>query len=86
MEMDSMGGSLHTFPAQAIVIRFGFHPSVPPQLTKTAGTGDSTFPGFQDRFSMSSFFAFAMPSYPFETGGRWPRRRLKKEGPTSTLR
>ena len=55
-----MGGSLHTFPVQAMVIRFGFHPPVPPQLTRTAGTGDSTFPGFQDCFAIPSLF---LPCY-----------------------
>jgi hypothetical protein len=62
-EIDSMGGSLQTFPAHAIVIRFGFHPSVPPQLTRTGGAGERTFPGFQDCFSMG--FLFAMPCRPF---------------------
>jgi hypothetical protein len=51
-----MGGSLHTLPAQAIVMRFGFQSCVPPQLTKTTGPGHSTFPGFQDCFLMRSLF------------------------------
>jgi hypothetical protein len=56
-EIDSMGGSLHTFPAQAMVIRFDFHPCVPPQLTRTGGAGQRTFPGFQDCFSIGPLFA-----------------------------
>jgi hypothetical protein len=37
-------------PIQAMVIKFGFQPLVPPQLTSTTGTGESMFPGFHDVF------------------------------------
>jgi hypothetical protein len=39
-----------------MVIRFGFRPPPPPQLTRTTGTGDNTFPGFQDCFAILSLF------------------------------
>jgi len=50
--MESMGGSLQILPVQAIVIRLGLTPGVPPQLTRTAGTGASMFPGLRDCFSI----------------------------------
>ena len=45
-----MGGSEHTLPIQARVMRFGFQPWVPPQLASTTGTGESILPGFQECF------------------------------------
>jgi hypothetical protein len=45
-----MGGSLQTLPIQAMVMRLGFQPRAPPQLTSTTGTGESMFPGFQELF------------------------------------
>jgi hypothetical protein len=55
-----MGGSLHTLPTQAMVIRFGFDPSAAPQLTSTAGIGASMLPGFQDFFLMRSLLGMGV--------------------------
>ncbi len=45
-------------PIQAMVMILGFHPLDPPQLTITAGTGESTFPGFQLFFIMDDAVEF----------------------------
>jgi hypothetical protein len=44
-----------------MVIKFGLQAWVPPQLTSTAGTGASTFPGFQFNFSMRARGAMDKP-------------------------
>ena len=53
--MDSMAGSEQTVPAHATVMILSLSPNRP-QLTITAGTGYSIFPGFQCCFAMLSPF------------------------------
>jgi hypothetical protein len=45
--MESIGGLVQTVPAHATVMRLALSPL--PQLTRTAGTGHSILPGFQER-------------------------------------
>ena len=52
-DIDTIAGDEHTVPAHATVIILGLSP-VLAQLTITAGTGYSIFPGFQNCFPITT--------------------------------
>jgi hypothetical protein len=53
MEIDTIGGFVHTVPAHATVMMLSL-PLLSATLTITAGTGFNIFPGFQFCFAIGT--------------------------------